>query len=279
MSTFTLETLRIGPKNQLAGSDSLYDAFYKIKNNFSVLANANFSDALDAGNGINLITNPVSNVITINNTGVLDIVSGGGLAITSSINGVYTITNIGPGSGTVTSIGITSNTVNVDNSPVTTSGNIGIELPSFGVAGTYTLPNVTVDNYGRIVTISDGNSAVVVDNLDVSNEIKLGDTKIGWSTLTTTDTVSSVLASISVVDVVGVKFFIRAHDTDGGTRYICSADVLSDGSNVEIVKHGGMSFGAYVGEFDVEIISGNINLMVTSASANTTVWTTQYSII
>lgn len=281
MATFTLETLRIGAKNQLAGSDSLYDAFYKIKNNFAILANANFSGALAAGNGISLTTNPLSGVVTIKNTGAVNIVAGSGINVGSS-NGIYTITNTGPGSGTVTSIGITSTTVNVSGSPITNSGNINIDLPALGVAGTYALPTVTIDNYGRVTNISNGNVSggnVVANNITANNTIVLGAATLGWASTTTNSTALATIATISVANIVGAKFFVRGHDTVGGNRFVCTIDALTDGANVELDEYGGMSFDNDVGDVDVSVVSGNMLLTVTPSSANTTVWTTQYTLI
>lgn len=52
------------------------------------------------------------------------------------------------GTGTVTSIGVTSSNLTVSGSPVTTSGSIAVSLPSVGTAGNYTV--VTTDAQGRV---------------------------------------------------------------------------------------------------------------------------------
>lgn len=53
-----------------------------------------------------------------------------------------------PGTGTVTSIGITSTDLSVSGSPITTSGNITVNLPNVGTSGTYS--SVTTDAKGRV---------------------------------------------------------------------------------------------------------------------------------
>lgn len=59
-------------------------------------------------------------------------------------------------SGTVTSVGVSSTTLTIANSPITTSGSIGVNLPATGIdPGDYGTPNVTVDSYGRITTITE----------------------------------------------------------------------------------------------------------------------------
>jgi len=57
----------------------------------------------------------------------------------------------GAGSGgSVSSVGLSSTTLTISNTPITTSGNILVNLSLFGTSGTYT--KTQVDKYGRIVS-------------------------------------------------------------------------------------------------------------------------------
>ena len=62
--------------------------------------------------------------------------------------------------GTVTSVGLTStnSTIGISGSPITSSGDIDIDLPSQTAytAGTFSNASVTVDDYGIITNITAG---------------------------------------------------------------------------------------------------------------------------
>ena len=61
------------------------------------------------------------------------------------------------GNGTVTSVGINSSTLTVQNSPVTTNGVINVNIPNTTVTpGTYTNSTITVNAQGRITNASTG---------------------------------------------------------------------------------------------------------------------------
>jgi len=85
---------------------------------------------ITSGTGIQLSGSPIttSGNITIVNTGVTRLSAGTGINLSGS-NGFVTISTTTTG-GTVTSVGLSSTTLNVTNSPITSVGTIGIELPA-----------------------------------------------------------------------------------------------------------------------------------------------------
>ncbi len=99
------------------------------------------------------------------------------------------------GSGTVTSVGLTSSTLSVIGSPVTSSGSMTVNLPSTGTAGTYS--SITTDAQGRVTAgttrsaangsralnscfqISATRDALVSYAVDVTTTVTLGGTPEG----------------------------------------------------------------------------------------------------
>ena len=82
------------------------------------------------GSGLSISGSPVTSngTITIENTGVTRIKNGGGLIVTGT-SGEVTLAVASTG-GTVTSVGVTSNSLTVTNSPVVSAGSINVEIPS-----------------------------------------------------------------------------------------------------------------------------------------------------
>lgn len=104
------------------------------------------------------------------------------------------------GEGTVTSVGLESSgstlTIGGTN-PVTSSGVIDVNLPAFGVAGTYMNPQITLDDYGRVIGAtsgSGGNGTVTSVGLSSTN----GSLTVSGSPVTTTGTMNVQMPATGV---------------------------------------------------------------------------------
>lgn len=171
MAISGIQVINVGLQNESTGSDSLYTAFNKTKTNFTTLFNnASPYNTFTANVGIGVTANANLGTVDILNTGVTSIIAGTGIAIDSS-NGAVTITNTGGnGNGAgVTSVGVVSSTLTVSGTPIVSSGNITVNLPTYAnLAGTYTYPTVTVDTYGRVTQIANANSVGTVTSIAVT---------------------------------------------------------------------------------------------------------------
>ena len=171
MAISGIQVINVGLQNESTGSDSLYTAFNKTKTNFNTLfTNASPYNTFTPNVGIGVTANANSGTVDILNTGVTSIIAGTGIAIDSS-NGAVTITNTGGnGNGAgVTSVGVVSSTLTVSGTPIVSSGNITVNLPTYAnLAGTYTYPTVTVDTYGRVTQIANANSVGTVTSIAVT---------------------------------------------------------------------------------------------------------------
>ena len=126
------------------------------------------SVGITPGTGIQVTGGPITSngSITVTNTGVTRLNAGTGITLSGS-NGDVTIS--GPASiGTVTSIGITSNTLTVSpSSPITSAGTLSVNLPnSISLTG-----NVTSNN---IITNIIKTTPVAYANLPLANAIGSG---------------------------------------------------------------------------------------------------------
>jgi hypothetical protein len=165
--------VNIGIQNQASNSDSLYTAFNKIQDNFSNLfAKASPYNTFTGNIGISTETNEVTGTVTITNTGVTKITPGTGITLSGS-NGEVVVSVSGNVTGNlvagVTRVGVLSNSLTVANNQIVSSGNITIEMPKTGIlAGQYTAPTVTVDEYGRITNIANTISTGTVTSVAVA---------------------------------------------------------------------------------------------------------------
>ena len=206
------QTINIGQPNDSANSDSLYTAFNIIQNNFTELfTTAGQVQSLVAGNGI-AISNSNPSTFVVTNTGVTSLIAGENVTITTlggspSSNGTLVInsTGTGNGGGAVNSVGVTSNTLSVTNSPIISSGNINVNLPNISpsVSGSYSSANIVVDQYGRVISASNGAGSGTVTSIAVTGGTGLS---VSGSPITTSGTIEIINTGVtSIVAGSGVS--------------------------------------------------------------------------
>jgi len=165
------QVIAVGLQNESANSDSLYTAFNKTVTNFATLfACASPYNTFTGNTGITVNTNANTNTIDITNSGVLSLTAGDSSISLTGSNGNITITaTAGGNGGGVSSVGLSSSTLTVTNTPIISAGNIVVNLPVTGIiAATYTNPTVTVDTYGRVTNIANNTVSGTVTSVGIT---------------------------------------------------------------------------------------------------------------
>ena len=244
-----------------------------------------------AGNTANFSGNTRSNNLTVNNviTGNTANFSGNvvlpnitvNLALvgnTANFSGNVTAANANLGN-LVTANFFTGTLINGTSNVAipTTNGNVNITAggnTSFIV--TSTGANVT-GNLGVSGNFNVGN--LVASNLTANTAVNIGNTAITWGTVTTTSiTANQTISTISVTGITGIQWLVKGLDA-GGKQSVATVQAVTDGTSVDWATFGGVQLGGTTGTLAVNISGGNIQLQVTPASSNSTVWVTQYRII
>ena len=164
-----------------------------------------------SGNDIKFQSNG-SEVGSINSSGTMTATafSGDGSALTGISSG--------GGSGTVTSVDITSTNGTIDTSggAITSSGTLDIDLPYQGTSGSYNSADISVDDYGRITSASSGSSGSSGKVLQVVSTTKTST----WSS-----------ASSSYVDITGLSAAITPSSSSSKVLVIVN---LSESSSTGV---------------------------------------------
>ena len=162
------------------------------------------------------------------------------------------------------------------NSNVYVYENGNIAVSSNGVSNVFVVSDTGITINGS-ANLGD---SVAANVLDASEKIIIGSTEIQWAELTTSsDTANQTIVSIDSTTVRGVEFFVRGVEAAGTKYSVATLQAVHDGNDVDFSSYGTVVKGGTPGYLSVIWSSGNINLVVSPASSNSTVWTTQYRTI
>jgi len=131
--------------------------------------------------------------------------------------------------------------------------------------------------------VSTGNISGTAANLTTANvtgNVIIGNSTVSAATLTTSAaTAGQIIAQFPVSGVTGVEFLVKGIDSGGAKYSVATVQAVTDGANADFTVFGGVTLGGYTGSLAVSVGGGNLRLQVTPATANSTVWTTQYRFI
>jgi hypothetical protein len=196
----------------------------------------------------------------------------------------------------VTSVGSLANLTIAANGNISMSGDnatlSGANLVSANLlTGTLTTnaqPNITsvgtLANLSVTGNISGANISATTANLTTANvagNVIIGNSTVSAATLTTTaNTAGQIIAQFPVSGVTGVEFLVKGVDANATGKYsVATVQAVTNGTSADFTVYGGVTLGGYTGSLSVSVAGGNLSLQVTPATANSTVWTTQYRFI
>ena len=165
-------------------------------------------------------------------------------------------------------------------------GNVTVQVGTGGsTANTWTFANNGNTIFPAAATVSLGNLATA-NTVTVNNNLNVGNSIITSQTTTTLSTgANQTIATFTVTgtSVVGVEFFVKGVEAAGLKYSVAMVQAVTDGAAVDYAIYGGVRLGDTTGALAVNMTSAggntNINLQVTPASSNSTVWTTQIRLV
>jgi hypothetical protein len=252
------------------------------------------------GTGITITTNATTDTVTVTNSGVTSLagttneieVSGATGAVTLSLPTTINANTTGTAAswtnsrtvsfsgGDVTGSFSIDGSANVSNVALTIAANsvaLGTDTTGDYVASLTQGTGVTItggSGEGSTPTIAIGQAVGTTDSptfaaVNISDGSSNNVNEDFDSSTLTTVTPTSV-KSISSTTYRSVKYVVQAVQ---GTNYMIT-EILAvhDGSNVSYTEYGTVVIGTAPASFDVDINTGNIRLMATSASTSSTVY-------
>jgi len=252
--------------------------------NANIGAFANVSGNLTAGN---ITTTGTANIGTLSMVGTSNLGPIGNVTITGGTNGQVITTN---GAGGLSFVSISTSSISNGNSNVSipnANGNIEFSVAGNANVVTFTGTGANITGYANVTgNLTVGNFSttgqIAANTANISTFVTLGNTNIKWGTATTTSiTADQVIASVPVSGITGVEFLVKGVDAAGGKYSIATVQTVTDGATVADYATFGTVLvnGAPTGTLSVALSGSNIQLQVTPASTNSTVWTTQFRTI
>jgi hypothetical protein len=237
-------------------------------------------------------------------------VTGNIVANNITANSTTSTANLNVSANTVTSnltvnLALAGNTANFTGNITSLNANLG----NLAVANFFTgtlingTSNVVVNNNGNIDLTAGGTTSLVVTssganitgyanitgnvsaanlsaNIANVNKVKVGNTQVGWGSVTTTSiSANQTIATLTATGVTGVEFLVKGMDSAGSKYTVATVQAVTDGSNVDYTTYGTVNLGGLVGILAVNVSGSNVALQVTPATANSTLWTAQFRTI
>ena len=227
--------------------------------------------------------------MAVNGTGDVVIVSDAGIEVTGTADISSTVTapaftaNTGlftgdaGGLSNVVGANVTGEVSFAATANAVAGGNVSGQVANALVSGTvYTAAQPNVTSVGTLTSVEVSGTANIAGNVNVgANEIST----LAAATVTTTSTSQQAIASFAVSGVNGVEFLVKGIDATSGNVSVASVLSVTDGSTVDFVTYGQSFLTGSAGVLAVGLNGADLELLVTPAATDSTVWTTQYRFI
>jgi hypothetical protein len=227
--------------------------------------------------------------MAVNGTGDVVIVSDAGIEVTGTADISSTVTapaftaNTGlftgdaGGLSNVVGANVTGEVSFAATANAVAGANVTGQVANALVSGTvYTAAQPNVTSVGTLTSVEVSGTANIAGNVNVgANEIST----LAAATVTTTSTSQQAIASFAVSGVNGVEFLVKGIDATSGNVSVASVLSVTDGSTVDFVTYGQSFLTGSAGVLAVVLNGADLELLVTPAATDSTVWTTQYRFI
>jgi hypothetical protein len=137
---------------------------------------------------------------------------------------------------------------------------------------------ITVDTINaNIIYTSSTNSWDFNRDIKTNQNVVLNQHSLNSQTATTTTTSQTAVATFSATDYGSAEAIVTVKD--GTSRHIVKLLIVHNGTTASATEFGQVTTAASLAEFDVDISGGNVRLLATSASVNSTVYNVALTLI